>query len=175
MLGRTDLPADLSDGAALDRLDALLPRAPVVASTLRRAGATVDALARGRPRLPDEPDLREFDFGRWDGRPFTEVDGPELRAFFDDPGARRAPDGESWNDVAARVSAAVARLAAAAEAPDLILVAHLGPILTQWAAAAGLPPARAVGQEVRPLSLTRIDLAGGAALRATAVEVDRVA
>lgn len=155
MLGRTDLPADLTDVAALRQLDAALPDAPVVSSDLSRAAATADAIRGGRPRLLHDPDLREFDFGDWDGRRYDEIDGPEVRAFFDDPGARRAPGGESWNDVSARVGAALDRLAGP---PDLIVVAHMGTILTQWSRAAKLSPHDALAQKIAPLSLTRIDL-----------------
>ena len=155
MLGHTDLPADLSDGVALSKLEAALPKAPVVSSDLIRAMTTADAITGTRPRLPHEPALREFDFGEWDGRAFDEIDGPEVRAFFDDPGARRAPGGESWDDVSLRVGSALERLAGP---PDLIVVAHMGTILTQWARAAGLRPFDALTQKIAPLSLTRIDL-----------------
>lgn len=157
-VGRTDLPADLSDGARIDRLAAALPHAPIVSSDLLRARTTADALARGRPRLPDASGLREFDYGDWDGRAWDEIDDPDLRRFLETPGDLRAPGGESWNDLAARATATLERLAIG---PDLIAVCHMGTILTQWARATGLPPARAVAQPVAPLSLTRIDLEPG--------------
>lgn len=155
MVGWTDLPADLSDRAALARLSAALPEAPVVSSDLIRAVATADAVQGDRIRLPHEPALREFDYGDWDHRPFAQIDGPELRAFLDDPGDRRAPGGESWNDVAARVGTAFDRLATG---PDLIVVAHMGVILTQWARATGQTPRDALAQRIGNLSLTRIHL-----------------
>ena len=162
LLGRTDLPADLSDRAALDRLDAALPQAAIVSSDLRRASGTADALGRGRPRLPDEPGLREMDFGAWDGRAADTIDDPALRAFLEAPGALRAPGGESWDDLAARAWGALDRLARGRG--DLIAVAHMGTILTLWARATGLAPYDALAQPVAPLSLTRIDLAGGRAI-----------
>ncbi|MCK0168083.1 histidine phosphatase family protein [Jannaschia sp. S6380] len=155
MVGHSDPPADLTDIAAIGRLSAALPRAPVVSSDLIRATATADAIAGARPRLPHEVALREFDYGDWDDRPFDAIDGPELRAYFDDPGDRRAPNGESWNDVAERVDTVLARLATG---PDLIVVAHMGVILTQWARATGLTPFRALAQKIDNLSLTRIDM-----------------
>lgn len=167
LLGRTDLPADLSDVAAIARLDAALPAAAVVSSDLRRAVRTADALAGGRDRLPHEAALREMDFGDWDGRAADDIDDPALRLFLEAPGARRAPGGESWDDLAARAGAAIDRLAQGRG--DLIVVAHMGTILTQWARATGLAPYDALAQAVSPLSLTRIDLAAG---RATAVSVN---
>lgn len=173
ILGRTDLPADLSDLVSLDALRAALPAAPIVSSDLKRAVATADALQGARPRLPHEPALREFDFGEWDGRAHNAIDGPELRSFFDDPGAQRAPGGESWNDVSARVAAALDRLAGGlsgqfAGPPDLIVVAHMGTILTMWARATGLRPLDALAQTVPPLSLTRIDMEPGGMVARTA-------
>ncbi len=155
MVGWTDLPADLSDTAALRRLSAALPHAPVISSDLRRAAATADAIAGTRIRLPHAPDLREFHYGEWENLGFDEIDSPDLRSYFDRPGAQRAPGGESWNDVAVRVEAALTRLA---KGPDLIVVAHMGVILTQWARATGLPPFEALAQKIDNLSLTRIDL-----------------
>ncbi|MFW5641584.1 MAG: histidine phosphatase family protein, partial [Roseicyclus sp.] len=122
--GWRDVPADLSDTAALARLDAHLPTgALLVSSDLARAAATADRLASGRTRLPNEAALREFDFGRWDGLRFDAIAArdPELsRAFWETPGPVRAPDGESWNEVAARVTAAIDALAMAHPGRDLI-------------------------------------------------------
>ena len=160
MIGWTDLPADLSDGPALARLSAALPAAPVVSSDLRRTIDTATALQADRPRLPHEHALREFHFGDWEGRGFDGPEDPELRAYFDDPGTRRAPGGESWEDVAARAGAALARVATG---PDLIVVTHMGVILTQWARATGQAPYSALAQRIDPLSLTRIDLGPDAA------------
>lgn len=155
MIGHTDLPADLSDTAALARLRAILPQAPMVSSDLIRAADTATALQGARRRLPHHPGLREFDYGDWEDQAFDTIDSPELRSFFDDPGAQRAPNGESWNDVDARVTAALQCLATG---PDLIVVAHMGVILTQWARATGKRPYDALAQKIDNLSLTRIDL-----------------
>lgn len=160
LVGRTDLPADLSDTDALDRLAGALPDAPVISSNLTRTRATADALARGRPRLPDEPDLREFDYGEWENKPFDSFDGPLSRAFFETPGDVAPPGGDSWNRVEARATAALDRLAVTG---DLIVVAHFGVILILWARATGTPAAKALAQPIAPLSLTRIDWPGGPA------------
>jgi broad specificity phosphatase PhoE len=161
MTGWTDLPADLSDHAALARLDAHLPRdAALVSSDLRRAVATADALAAGRRRLPHEPGLREIHFGAWEGRGFAEVEAetPDLiRAFWDSPGTVAPPGGESWNRLAARVQGATDRLVAAAAAGDLVIVAHFGAILAALQRAAGLSAAAVLAQRIEPLSVTRID------------------
>ncbi|WP_373353954.1 histidine phosphatase family protein [Pseudoroseicyclus sp. CXY001] len=161
--GWRDVPADLSDTAAIARLSAALPEeAILVASDLARASATADALGTSqqhRRRLPDSRALREFDFGAWDGATFDVVASrwPDLsRAYWEDPGPHAPPEGESWDAAAARVAAGVATLEAAHPRATFIAVAHLGVILTRFAAAAGLPPRKAIGQHIAPLSVTTL-------------------
>lgn len=160
MIGWTDLPADLSDQAALARLAGLLPDAPVVSSDLRRAVATADAIQGPRPRLPHDPALREIHFGRWENRTHPEAEASDpflIRAFWDDPGHVCAPQGESWNGLCARVGAAVERHAAGRA--DLIVVAHFGAILSLVQKARGQTAAQAMAQHIAPLSLTEIHIA----------------
>lgn len=158
MVGWTDVPADLSDTARIAALRAALPDAPIISSDLLRARQTADAIQDARRRLPHTSALREFHYGAWENRGFDAIDSPALRDYFERPGGQRAPGGESWDDVAARVTNAVARLAGAHS--DLILVAHMGVILTQWAAATGLRPYNALAQKIDNLSLTRMDWDG---------------
>lgn len=165
MTGWRDVPADLSDTAALARLDAALPRpATLLSSDLVRATATADALAPGRHRLPHDPALREIDFGLWDGMAFDAVAqrDPDLsRAFWERPGDIAAPGGESWDRAATRVSAAIDAALAAHDGP-LIIVAHIGAILTQVARATGHTPYATLAQDIRPLSRTCIEVSGQA-------------
>lgn len=159
-VGQRDVPADLSDHDLIARVAAYLPRAAcVVSSDLIRASATADVIAAGRPRLPDHNGLREFDFGVWDGLRFDQVAArdPELsRRFWEEPGDLAAPGGESWNAVATRVSATVDNLIAGTEHPHLIIVAHIGVIMTQIARAADCPPYQAMGHQIDNLSVTDI-------------------
>jgi len=112
--GWRDVPADLSDRALIDRLSAYLPpEAVVVSSDLTRSVTTADAIAGGRTRLPHEADLREFHFGDWDGRHWSDVaqTDPQLsRDFWEKPGDIMAPN---------------------AAHNSIIAVAHFGIILTQ--------------------------------------------
>ena len=162
MLGHLDRPADLSDTAALARLSAALPpRAPVASSDLVRATATADAIAGARPRLPPEPALREISFGEWEGLAAEEVeDQARVRAFWDEPGPVTPPGGESWDALRARVHPAVDALLARGE-PHLIVVAHMGVILTQVQRALRLSAYEAFGHRIEPLSVTRVATAGG--------------
>ena len=160
MTGWRDVPADLSDGAAIARLSDYLPdAAPLVSSDLRRASATADCLSRpGRTRLAHRADLREFDFGLWDGEPFDALDPVQSRRFWDEPGDIAPPGGESWNAVARRVSREIDALTQDAP-PALIVVAHMGPIMTQIART-GLAPLAALGHRIDPLSVTVLDRDG---------------
>ncbi|WP_210527977.1 histidine phosphatase family protein [Rubellimicrobium arenae] len=163
MCGWTDLPADLSDIAALNRLSLALPWVPVVSSDLRRAVTTADALAEDRPRLPHEPALREMHFGDWEMRTHAEVEveAPVLsRALWAEPGDPAPPGGESWNGLRTRVEGALDRLAA--EHPELIVVCHFGPILAALQRARGITALEVLGQRIEPLSLTVLSRENGA-------------
>lgn len=156
MIGWTDRPADLSDHAALARLSAHLPNgAPVISSDLVRAVATADAIIGARPRLPHDPDLRELHFGAWEDRSFADIDAetPDLiRAFWEQPGPTRAPGGEGWHDLSARVTRAADRLIGTA--PDVVVVAHFGAILCQIERATGQTTTEVFAQTIDNLSVT---------------------
>jgi len=158
MVGWTDLPADLSDIAALDRLAAHLPAdAVVVSSDLTRAAATADAIAGPRTRLDHDPDLREINFGAWEMQtPDSVEDQDHLRAYWDAPGDVRPPDGESWHQVSTRVSRATDRLLAAHPGRELVIVAHFGAILTQVQRATGLSGYETFSHRIDNLSVTDI-------------------
>ena len=172
MVGWSDLPADLSDTAQLDRLAAYLPTdAPVVSSDLSRSHDTADAIARGRDRLPDMPALREIHFGDWELKSFPEIEQTHAalsRQFWEEPGHIRAPNGESWFETEARVSTAVKTLRGPT---DVIIVAHFGVILTQLALALQKAPADILAQRIDNLSVTRISLGAG---HASAGEINHI-
>ena len=152
MVGHTDLPADLSDSAALARLAGLLPaEAEVLSSDLQRARMTARALGL----VPTaDPRLREFNYGAWENLPFDapEVDQDLARAFWEKPGEIRPPGGESWNDVSARVS----EVLRGQRTRHVIAVAHMGVIMVALAHATGMAPRAALSFRIEPLSLTRL-------------------
>jgi alpha-ribazole phosphatase len=164
MVGWTDLPADLSDRAALARLDAFLPRDSVILSSdLSRAVVTADAICDGRQRLPHDPDLREIHFGAWENRSHDEVsaDTPDhVRSFWEMPGDIRPPGGESWNDLSARVTRATDRLIAAHAGRDIVVVAHFGAILAAIQRARGCPTTEVFAHRIEPLSVTTLERGG---------------
>lgn len=160
MVGWSDLPADLSDRAAIERLNAHLPQdGIVVSSDLSRAAQTASAIQDARRRLPHSRDLREINFGNWERRPFSEIEAedPQLAfAYWDNPGDVRPPNGESWNDVRARVDHALDNLIQQFNGHELIIVAHFGVILTQVQRALGVDAQQAFSHRIDNLSVTEI-------------------
>ncbi len=173
MVGWSDLPADLSDTAALGRLAAGLPEAAlVVSSDLIRARDTASAIARGRERLADRQGLREMNYGDWEGLGFEEIartDPARARKFWEAPGRIGPPNGEAWNDFSRRIFGEIAALDAAYPERDLVLVAHFGVILAALQFASGMAAKSVFSFRIDNLSVTRIDRLSGEKWR-----VDRV-
>ena len=165
-VGWRDVPADLSDTAQIARLNAHLPKnALLISSDLIRASATADTLrATTRTRLPHHADLRELNFGLWDGMAFDAVAkrDPDLsRAYWETPGDIAPPEGESWNTCAARVNAVVDQMNAAHPQAHIIAVAHIGVILTQVQRALNLTGYAAFSHKIDNLSVTQLTHAAG--------------
>jgi probable phosphoglycerate mutase len=103
----------------------------VVASPLRRAQQTAAVVAqRLGLSVETEADLRECDFGAWDGLTFAAVQASwaqELSDWLAQPG-RAAPGGESLAQVARRVDAARRRLMRRHAGRSVLVVAHVTPI-----------------------------------------------
>lgn len=161
MVGWSDIAADLSDTAAIGRLQDFLPDAPVVSSDLIRASATADALNRSI-RLPHDKNLREINFGDWELRTFSDVEAEDparIRAYWETPGAVAPPNGESWNAVRTRVDDAIDAYLRDGH-PNLIVVAHFGVILTQVQRALGIGAYEAFSHRIDNLSVTVLDTGG---------------
>ena len=159
MIGWTDLPADLSDQSAIARLNAYLPpAAPVISSDLRRAVATADCLAPRR-RLAHDPGLREIHFGLWEDQTHDALAADPnhagaLQAFWQKPGPSRAPNGECWDEMQARVLASLDRLTGLA--PDVIVVCHFGAILAALQYGLNTTPADVFQYRIENLSVSRL-------------------
>jgi ribonuclease H / adenosylcobalamin/alpha-ribazole phosphatase len=105
----------------------------VVSSPLDRARSTAEAVATrlGLEVAVDEG-FTETDFGGWEGLTFREAAerDPEVhRAWLADP-AVPPPGGESFDEVGARVSAALTALVDRYAGTTLVLVSHVTPIKT---------------------------------------------
>jgi alpha-ribazole phosphatase len=103
-----------------------------VSSDLLRASATADRISAGRTRLADRPQLREFDFGAWDGLTFDAVAGATPNSAVPS-GTHRATSrrrGAKASSTSGRGCPTPSRtLAADHPGADLIAVAHMGVIL----------------------------------------------
>lgn len=129
--GRVDVPLSRRGRLQARQLARALARSgigAVVTSDLRRAQATARPLARRLgARLLVEPGLREMDFGRWEGLTAAEVRrrfAAEWAAYRADPVRVPAGGGESFLQLAERVSEAWQRAARQAGVPKVALVAH---------------------------------------------------
>jgi alpha-ribazole phosphatase len=165
-VGWRDVPADLSDTAQIARLTAYLPdTALMISSDLIRCVATADTLHNPtRQRLPHDAEIRELNFGIWDGMHFTDVaerDPILSREYWEKPGDIKAPEGESWNEAAARVAGTVDRLNHAHPDAHIIAVAHFGVILTQVQRALGVSAYAAMAHKIDNLSVTQITHSAG--------------
>lgn len=170
-IGWTDMEADLSDTAALDRLDAHLPRpARLISSDLKRATATAAALSRDREVMSPKPDLREVHFGDWEGLSFEDIarrDPARSVAFWEAPATTPAPGGEALGDVAARVGPVLEGLAGADE--DIVVVCHMGAILAALAHTTAMPLPVVMRFVIAPLSVTRVTHLGRGGWRVDSV------
>ena len=164
LCGRSDVPAriDAAPGLAATRavLDGIAQHAVSPALRCRQTFAAL------WPDLPlPEPDDRlwEQDFGAWEGRDFHAIPdlGPLTGAAL---AAHRPPQGESFDDLCARVHPALQEKAAQAlDGGPVAVVAHAGTVRAALALALG-GSAAALLFEVAPLSLTRLRALPGGGL-----------
>jgi probable phosphoglycerate mutase len=105
-----------------------------------------------------EPDVRECDFGEWDGQTFAEVQSND-QARLDQWLASTAvapPGGESFDAVEQRVRAARDRVLAEYEGSTLIVVTHVTPLKTLLRLALDAPAHAYYRLEIKPASLSTI-------------------
>lgn len=162
--GQRDLEANCSDEALFRGLAELLPKdATLITSDLRRTIQTADAIgAAGLPlaQATRDPAMREQHLGAWQGVRRDEFARQRPRRpgrSWLAPAHERAPEGESFLDLMARVAPAVSRHSDAHRGRDIICVAHGGTIRAALAIALGLDPERALNVLVANCSVTRLD------------------
>jgi broad specificity phosphatase PhoE len=122
-----------------DRLDSIELDA-VYSSDLRRARDTAEVVARRKGLVVSTtPDLREVDVGSWSG-----LTRAEAEARFPEAYARWLQGGEGWEDgetyeqLGARVISAMQRIALSHDGGRVLVVAHGGTIRAIHAAALGV-------------------------------------
>lgn len=167
LIGSTDAPLAPVGVAEAEGLRPWLslfrPRA-CVCSPLRRASQTAEILCRsqGIERWREDPDLREVDFGEWEGLTFEQASAadPARAAAW----AAWAPDfGFPGGETIAGLTARVRRAAhALAQAGDILLVVtHGGVIRLMLCEFLGLESRAYLSFDIRPAGLTVLDVDNG--------------
>lgn len=114
----------------------------IVTSPLKRAAATAAIVAAelGLATTVDD-DLRETDFGEWEGFTFAEIQGKwrqAVTAWQRDP-QQAPPGGESFADTACRVNRACERILGQHRGETVLVVSHITPIKIMLCRALGAP------------------------------------
>ena len=127
--------------AAAKRIAPLKRVAAIYSSPLERARETALAIGRAR-RMPVRIDrgLLECDFGEWTGERLDRLSKrPEWDVVQRHPSAFRFPGGESFTELQARITGALARLVAQHPGRIVVAVSHADPIKAAVAHALGMP------------------------------------
>ena len=127
--------------AAAKRIKALPRLAAIYSSPLERARETAIPIARAR-KMPIRIDrgLLECDFGEWTGERLDRLSKrPEWDVVQRHPSAFRFPGGESFIELQARITGALARLVAQHPGRIVVAVSHADPIKAAVAHALGMP------------------------------------
>lgn len=172
LYGSSDVACDTSDRAAFEALAAKLPADAVwLTSHLGRAKETARAIKAAGLNAPEpeiEPEIREQDFGQWQGLSWAEMEAKEpdaYRAFWESPARSAPPGGESFADMVARTAGVLERYNCTHAGRDIVAVCHAGSIRAALAHAMGLSPEGGMSVVIDTLSLSRIDHVEGGLLR----------
>ncbi len=131
--GHSDTPLNEVGREQARALAEALAREPVhaiYASDLSRARETAEIVAASRDlEVCCDPDLRERNFGSWEGMTRQEID----HRF----GASSTHDGETPDEVRERILAAMNRIAARHPREEVLVVSHGGALNSLWHHASG--------------------------------------
>jgi len=165
-IGRTDVP--LSEGgkrqaAALAGEIGRLNGAHILCSPLLRTRETAEIAIGAADACDIDSDLREIDFGRWEGMGFAEIAAADPAAVerwsaLDEDFA--FPGGESFGDFRKRIGAVAGRIAAD-PAGTVVAFTHGGVIRYLICRFLGLEDRHYLLFDVRPGSLTEISIEEG--------------
>lgn len=162
---RDDALSETGEQQAAQLADALapLPIAAIYSSPLQRAHHTALAIAAPHQlQAQVTSELRECDFGAWEGlsRPEVLARSPEdaqcLQAWERDATVS-PPDGESFAAMQQRVRAFVEELSEKHAGQSLALVSHVGPIKVLLAAALEVPISASMRFFLDPATISVID------------------
>jgi alpha-ribazole phosphatase len=162
LAGRTDLALSEEGWLQFERQTAEREWDAVVSSPLKRARDAAERLSNAQGFALDiDPDWQEIDLGDWDGRAFAELRGDPATAqclaeAMRDPTLLAAPNGETFDQVKARVASALGRLV---ERPGPVLVvAHAGSIRTAISLACNIPTAALWAVRIDYGTLVRLNI-----------------
>ena len=161
LYGQSDLDVDLSNDRKFESLATALPKNAVwITTPLRRARETAKCLAKlteYKGTIEEYDQLKEQDFGDWEGKTWGDVPIKDSETFWNNPVENCIPNGESFKDVMSRVGHLVEQLNRRHNGRDIIAVAHMGTIRAAITQAIGGYGQGGLTFQLEPLSLTRID------------------
>ncbi|MBO4258680.1 bifunctional RNase H/acid phosphatase [Streptomyces griseorubiginosus] len=132
----------------------------IVASPLARTRETAGIVARHLGlEVSVEDEIRETDFGAWEGLTFAEVRErypDDLTRWLSDPTVEPSGGGESFAATATRIAAARDKLVAAYAGRTVLLVSHVTPIKTFVQLALGAPPEALFRMELSAASVSAV-------------------
>ena len=158
--GRLDLPLAASATTDIAFVLAQLPEmAAVVSSPASRCLRLAEAIARRDGcALAVEPDLRELDFGAWEGLRWDAIDRRQSDPWAEDPWNRAPPGGEREAELWARVEAWWVRWRPPPAAGRVAVVAHGGPLRLLRCLLDGAPLERRWSYSLEPGGVTMLPL-----------------
>ncbi|WP_374991167.1 histidine phosphatase family protein [Streptomyces sp. LHD-70] len=132
----------------------------VVTSPMRRCRETAESVAtRLGLTVRVDRDLREADFGAWEGMTFAEVRErypDDLSAWLASPEAPPSGAGETMHEVTLRTAAVRDALLARYAGATVLVVSHVGPLRTLIRLALQAPPPTLFRMEVAAASLSTV-------------------
>ncbi|CCE05306.1 putative Alpha-ribazole phosphatase (Anaerobic pathway of cobalamin biosynthesis, cobC) [Bradyrhizobium sp. STM 3843] len=165
--GRTDPPLSQTGSQQFATQTKYRDWKLIVSSPLVRARSAAEKHSRRMATpLQIDPDWRELDFGRWDGRERREIatepgDAALLEAFYADPAAFTAPEGESWTSLQHRVGRALDRLTANPELSPVLVVTHGGAIRAALSLVLGWPLRSLWSLRIKPATRITLEIGRG--------------
>jgi broad specificity phosphatase PhoE len=162
---RDDALSEIGERQATQLASALapLPIAAVLSSPLQRARATAAALAAPHQlTVQIAPELRESDFGAWEGLSRAEVlargtEDAQLLHAWEQDAKLSPPGGESFAAMQQRVYAYIEQIATLYAGQTLALVSHVGPIKVLLASALEVPISASFRIFLDPATISVID------------------
>ena len=141
----------------------------MISSPLKRARQTADAIAdKTGLEVLEDSDWFELSFGSWDGKAIEEVraESPEEYQAWLNSSSYRPGGGESYDDAAIRIDAALEKVLAQYPGKKVVIVTHNGVIKTAANLAIGGPNDGVFHMDATPCSISSISLWPSDGLRA---------